>query len=81
MLGDLVLEDRLRGAVTPGGGARSLCGDGEGEAGEVAAETLEQARPRIVRFLTYDRVKDLVLDLRHRAKIESFPNRRPGAKP
>ena len=40
-------------------------------------ETLDHARPRIVRFLTYDRVKDLVLDLRHRAKIEIVPQ--PGA--
>jgi len=30
---------------------------------------LSEARPRIVRFLTYDQVKDLVLDLRRRAKI------------
>ena len=31
--------------------------------------TLDQARPRIVRFMTYDQVKDLILDLRHKARL------------
>ena len=73
VLGDMVLEERIRGAVTP----ESISGlYQEMEKAKPAAappETLEQARPRIVRFLTYDRVKDLVLDLRHRAKIELVP--------
>lgn len=32
--------------------------------------TLEQARPQIVRFLTYDQVRDLIERLRARAKVE-----------
>jgi peptidyl-prolyl cis-trans isomerase C len=31
---------------------------------------LDIARPQIIRFLTYDQVKDLVLDLRKHAKVE-----------
>ena len=31
--------------------------------------TLDMARPQIIRFLTYDQVKDLILNLRHRAKL------------
>ncbi|MEO8812261.1 MAG: peptidyl-prolyl cis-trans isomerase [Caulobacteraceae bacterium] len=34
--------------------------------------TLAAARPRIIRFLTFDQVKDLVLDLRRSAKIETL---------
>jgi hypothetical protein len=34
--------------------------------------TLEAARPQIIRFLTYDRVKDMVLDLRRHAAIETL---------
>jgi peptidyl-prolyl cis-trans isomerase C len=32
--------------------------------------TLEAARPQIIRFLTFDQVKDLILDLRRRAKVQ-----------
>ena len=82
VLSDLILEDRLRGAVTP----EAVTGlYQEMERAKPAAappESLDQARPRIVRFLTYDRVKDLVLDLRHRAKIEVMPQTpAAGAKP
>lgn len=44
--------------------------------------TLEAARPQIVRFLTYDQVKDLILNLRRRAKVETLippPPSVPGA--
>lgn len=34
--------------------------------------TLEAARPQIVRFLTYDQVKDLILKLRSKAKVETL---------
>jgi peptidyl-prolyl cis-trans isomerase C len=34
--------------------------------------TLEAARPLIVRFLTFDQVKDLILNLRRRAKVETL---------
>ncbi len=34
--------------------------------------TLESARPQIVRFLTYDQVKDLILNLRKKAKVETL---------
>lgn len=34
--------------------------------------TLEEARPQIVRFLTYDQIRDLLEKLRGRAKIESL---------
>ena len=46
------------------------------------ALTLEAARPQIVRFLTYDQVKDLILDLRKHAKVEALiaaPQDVPGA--
>ncbi|MFI4936385.1 MAG: peptidyl-prolyl cis-trans isomerase [Caulobacterales bacterium] len=44
--------------------------------------TLESVRPQIIRFITYDQVKDLVLKLRGRAKIETLvapPPDVPGA--
>ena len=34
--------------------------------------TLEQARPQIVRFLTYDRIRDLLEKLRSRSKVETL---------
>ena len=34
--------------------------------------SLESARPQIVRFLTYDQVKDLILTLRKKAKVETL---------
>jgi peptidyl-prolyl cis-trans isomerase C len=73
VLSDLILEDRLRGAVTPEAVAGLYQEMQKAKPAGAPPETLEQARPRIVRFLTYDRVKDLVLDLRHRAKIEIVP--------
>ncbi len=70
VLSNMVLEDRLRGAVTPQV-IQGLYEEMEkARPAGAPPETLDQARPRIVRFLTYDRVKDLVLDLRHRAKID-----------
>jgi len=47
-----------------------------------AAITLEAARPQIVRFLTYDEVRELLENLRAKAKIESLlgkPQDVPGA--
>ena len=41
--------------------------------------TLEQARPQIVRFLTYDQVRDLIERLRARAKVEMVAARPAGA--
>ncbi len=70
VLSDMVLEDRLRGAVTQETVVGLYQEMEKAKPAGAAPETLEQARPRIVRFLTYDRVKDLVLDLRHRAKID-----------
>ena len=45
--------------------------------------TLEQARPQIVRFLTYDEVRDLLEQLRGQAKVEMLlkPSRRRPAVP
>ena len=40
--------------------------------------TLEAARPQIIRFLTFDQVKDLILDLRRKAKIRTLI---PAAQP
>ena len=34
--------------------------------------TLEAARPQIVRFLTYDQVRDLLEKLRGQAKVQTF---------
>ncbi len=34
--------------------------------------TLDAARPQIIRFLTYERVKDVILDLRRRARVETL---------
>jgi peptidyl-prolyl cis-trans isomerase C len=44
--------------------------------------TLDTVRPQIIRFITYDQIKDLVLKLRSRAKIETLvapPPDVPGA--
>ena len=44
--------------------------------------TLEAARPQIVRFLTYDQIRDLLGKLRGRAKVEMLlPKPAPGAAP
>lgn len=42
--------------------------------------TLEAARPQIVRFLTYDRIRDLLENLRAKAKIELLAQRPEGAR-
>ena len=34
--------------------------------------SLDAARPQIIRFLTYERVKDVILDLRRRARVETL---------
>jgi peptidyl-prolyl cis-trans isomerase C len=34
--------------------------------------TLDVARPQIIRFLTYDQVKDLILNLRRKAKVQTL---------
>jgi peptidyl-prolyl cis-trans isomerase C len=41
--------------------------------------TLEAARPQIVRFLTYDRIRDLLEKLRAKAKVEMLVKAEPGA--
>ena len=41
--------------------------------------TLEAARPQIVRFLTYDRIRDLLEKLRAKAKVETLVKPEPGA--
>ncbi|WP_374569829.1 peptidylprolyl isomerase [Phenylobacterium sp. J426] len=41
--------------------------------------TLEAARPQIVRFLTYDRIRDLLEKLRGKAKIETLIKPADGA--
>lgn len=44
--------------------------------------SLDQVRPQLIRFITYDQVKDLVLRLRSQAKIETLiapPPELPGA--
>jgi peptidyl-prolyl cis-trans isomerase C len=80
VLSDMLLEERLRGAATPETVAGLYQEMEKARPAGAQPETLDQARPRIVRFLTYDRVKDLVLDLRHRAKIEIVPQpAAPGA--
>ena len=44
--------------------------------------SLETARPQIVRFLTYDRIRDLLEKLRADAKVENLVKPQPGvAKP
>jgi len=40
---------------------------------------LEAARPQIVRFLTYDRIRDLLETLRAKAKVESLIKPNPEA--
>jgi peptidyl-prolyl cis-trans isomerase C len=40
---------------------------------------LEAARPQIVRFLTYDRVRDILEKLRAKAKVETLIKPEPGA--
>ncbi len=46
-----------------------------------APPTLEQARPLIVRYLTYDKVRQLLEDLRGKAKVEVLLNNDPLAVP
>jgi peptidyl-prolyl cis-trans isomerase C len=43
--------------------------------------TLEAARPQIVRFLTYDQIRDLLEKLRSRAKVENLVNAGPAIQP
>jgi peptidyl-prolyl cis-trans isomerase C len=43
--------------------------------------SLEAARPQIVRFLTYDQVRDLLQRLRGKARIETSPTQTPPANP
>jgi peptidyl-prolyl cis-trans isomerase C len=46
------------------------------------APSLDEVRPQLIRFITYDQIKDLVLKLRSRAKIETLikpPPDVPGA--
>jgi peptidyl-prolyl cis-trans isomerase C len=40
---------------------------------------IEAARPQIVRFLTYDRIRDLLEKLRAKAKVETLVKPEPGA--
>ena len=40
---------------------------------------LDAARPQIVRFLTYDRIRDLLERLRARAKVETLIKPEAGA--
>jgi peptidyl-prolyl cis-trans isomerase C len=47
-----------------------------------APPTLDSVRPQLIRFITYDQIKDLVLTLRSKAKIENLlppPPEVPGA--
>lgn len=46
---------------------------------EEQAVPLEAARPQIVRFLTYDRIRDLLEKLRAKAKVENLIQPAPGA--
>lgn len=41
--------------------------------------SLDAARPQIVRFLTYDRIRDLLEKLRAKAKVETLIKAEPGA--
>ena len=43
--------------------------------------TLEAARPQIVRFLTYDQIRDLLEKLRSRAKVETLVNAGSAIRP
>jgi peptidyl-prolyl cis-trans isomerase C len=42
--------------------------------------TLQEARPQIVRFLTYDRIRDLLEKLRSEAKVETLVKTAPNAQ-
>ena len=47
-----------------------------------APPSLDSVRPQLIRFITYDQIKDLVLDLRNKAKIQNLlppPPWAPGA--
>jgi peptidyl-prolyl cis-trans isomerase C len=46
---------------------------------EEQATPIEAARPQIVRFLTYDRIRDLLEKLRARAKVVTLVKPAPGA--
>jgi peptidyl-prolyl cis-trans isomerase C len=65
---------QLVGPVRAGQGWALLKVD---ERGPEPAPAFESVRPQIIRFITYDQVKDLVLRLRNRAKIETLVNPPP----
>ncbi len=72
VLADLILEHDVRGALTDKAVTGLYDVMIQGRAVGANPPTLAELRPRIVRFLTFDRVKDEVLDLRRRARIESL---------
>ena len=43
--------------------------------------SLDVVRPQIIRYLTFDQVKDLILNLRHKAKVESLLGPAPADTP
>ncbi len=81
VLSNLMLESRLRGAVTEARVDGLYAEMVKARGPSAPPETLDQARPRIIRFLTFDRIKDLVLDLRHKAKIFPPPAPIPATPP
>ena len=81
------------GAALKDGHTGQLVGPFKTDAGWVVARvddshqeapiSLEAAKPQIIRFLTYDQVKDLILNLRRRASVEVLiaPPRNPPGTP
>lgn len=70
VLSDLALEAVQKQAVTPAAvGALYQAVVRNQPAGQ-PPPSLEEARPQIIRFLTFDQVKDTLLNLRRDAKIE-----------
>ena len=68
VLGDRLLETEVAKTVTEVA-VRGLYAQMRRTQGATTPD-LEGARPGIIRFLSFDQVKNLVLDLRHRAKLD-----------
>jgi hypothetical protein len=72
VLADMVLENAVAKAVSKQAVDGLYQAMLRNQPPGVAPITLEAAQPQIIRFLTYDQVKDLILDLRRAARIESL---------
>ena len=70
-LGDRLVETVIKGAVSEPA-VQELYKEQVRTAGAEPSVTLAAARPQLARFLAYDRIRDLLVTLRRRAKVETL---------